>query len=194
MPKALLKKKIYNHNFINPAEISINNSKSSNETDISENNSNNIPNYIRPLFPPNLKIDDLIKKDNLNNQRRSLPNAFIVYRMALIKEYRARNCKLPPMTEISKIAKNFWETERKDVKNHYEALVKEAKSIHKRNNMQIVMDKHMNGGKNYFGSGQASQSNTMDITDNVDRVLTYSAEQDGNIQDTMVFPIEDKDT
>ena len=123
MPKTLLKKKNHNRTLINPANVNIDNSKSNNETDISGNNSNNVLNYIRPSFPPTLKVDDLIKNDNTNNKRKSLPNAFIAYRMALMKEYRNNNRKLPPMGEVSKIAKNSWNMEPKHVKNFYESLV-----------------------------------------------------------------------
>src|SRR6266496_5424957 len=118
MPKTLLKKKNYNRTLINHANVSIDNSKSNNETD-------NVFNYIRPSFPPTLKIDDLIKNDNTNNKRKSLPNAFIAYRMSLMKEYRNNNRKLPPMGEVSKIAKNSWNMEPKHVKNFYESLVNE---------------------------------------------------------------------
>ncbi|RIA80527.1 hypothetical protein C1645_745182 [Glomus cerebriforme] len=128
-----------NHNRI----INSNNSKLNNETDIDDNNSNDIPNDIRPSFPPTLTIDDLIKDANTNHKRKTLPNAFIVYRMALMKEYRINNRKLPPMTKISKIAKNSWEMESNHVKNFYERLVIDAKSIYKQNNVRIVLDKHM---------------------------------------------------
>src|SRR6266498_1302977 len=61
--------------------------------------------------------------------------------MSLMKEYR----KLPPMGEVYKIAKNSWIMEPKLTCKgfFYESLVKDAKSIYKKNNIQIVLDKHM---------------------------------------------------
>ncbi|RIA80525.1 hypothetical protein C1645_838548 [Glomus cerebriforme] len=98
----------------------------------------------KPSFPPNLTINDLIKNANINNKPKMIPNAFIIYRMALMKEYRIKNRKMLPMSEISKIAKNSWIAESKHVKDFYKSLVKNAKSIYKQNNIQIVLDKNMN--------------------------------------------------
>jgi len=63
--------------------------------------------------------------------------------MALMKEYRHNNRKLPPMGEVSKITKTSWDVEPKHVKDFYESLVQEAKSNYMKNNIQIVLDKHM---------------------------------------------------
>ncbi|CAB4433171.1 unnamed protein product [Rhizophagus irregularis] len=106
-------------------------------------NNNNLID-IKPSFPPTLTIDELIKNSNANNKPKLVPNAFIVYRMALMKEYRIKKCKIPPVGKVSKIAKSSWNMEPKNVKDFYESLVKDAKSIYKQNNIQIVLDKHMN--------------------------------------------------
>ncbi|RGB40171.1 hypothetical protein C1646_664061 [Rhizophagus diaphanus] len=198
MPKTISKKKDYNRNFINP-DINIDNSKMNPENDISENNIGNILSYIRPSFPPIIKIDDLIKNAKTTNKRKSIPNAFIVYRMALIKEYRIKNRKLPPMAELSKIAKNSWDLEPKEVKDYYEEFVKEAKSIYNKSNVQIVMDKHVSDSRNCIKNEQAlnqTVSNIMEVMDDVmvyeaDDCITYSTDQINNIQDTIVLPIED---
>ncbi|RIA80524.1 hypothetical protein C1645_838547 [Glomus cerebriforme] len=117
----------------------------SNIDTISESSSNNaLANNIKPSFPSTLTINDLIKNTNKNNKQNSIPNPFIVYRMALIKEYRIKNRKLPPMSEVSKIAKDFWKFEPMHVKDFYKSLVKDAKSIFKQNNIQIIYDKNMN--------------------------------------------------
>src|SRR6266542_972622 len=113
-------------------------------SDFDANNSRLNDESNKPTFPPTLTINDLIKKDNTNNKLKAIPNAFIAYRMALIKEYRINNRKLPPMGEVSKIAKSYWNTEPKNVKDFYESLIKEAKSIYKQNNIKFVLDKHMN--------------------------------------------------
>ncbi|RGB40161.1 hypothetical protein C1646_753639 [Rhizophagus diaphanus] len=133
MSKTSLKQK-------NSKRVIVNNIK----TDISRPNSNNTFIYIKPSFPSTLTINELIKNSNTNNKPKFLPNAFIAYRMALMKEYRIKNCKLPPMGKVSKIAKNSWNMEPKIVKDFYESLVKDAKSIYKQINIQIILDKHMN--------------------------------------------------
>ncbi|PKC03431.1 hypothetical protein RhiirA5_380175 [Rhizophagus irregularis] len=128
------------------------------ETDISGHNSNNTLIDIKQSFPSTLTMNELIKDSNTNNKPKLFPNAFIAYRMALMKEYRIKNCKLPPMGEVSKIAKNFWNMEPKNVKDFYESLVKDVKSIYKRNNIQIILDKHMN---NYAENNQ--ENNDIDF-------------------------------
>ncbi|GBB84171.1 hypothetical protein RclHR1_01080027 [Rhizophagus clarus] len=194
MPKAFLKKNYYNRTFINPTDVNFDNSKLNAGINIGSNNISDILNYVRPSFPPIIKIDDLINNAKMNNKRKSIPNAFIVYRMALIKEYRIKNRKLPPMSEFSKIAKNSWDMEPKEVKDYYEDFVKKAKSVYNRNNVQIVMDKHMSDSKKYVKpekSSNQTESNTMDIIDDeVDDCTIYGAEQINNIQNTMFFPIE----
>ncbi|PKY48449.1 hypothetical protein RhiirA4_525247 [Rhizophagus irregularis] len=100
-------------------------------------------NDIKPSFPSTLTISDLIKKVNTNNKPKVFPNAFIAYRMALMKEYRIKNCKTPSVGKVSKIAKNHWNMEPKYVKEFYESLVNEAKLIYNKNNVQIILDKHV---------------------------------------------------
>jgi hypothetical protein len=132
--------------FINSNVCNTNNSNLNNTTDFNGNNySNNVLTILKPSFPSTLIIDDLInvKNNNISNKPKSLPNAFIAYRMALMKEYRIKNCKLPSVGKISKIARNSWNMEPKHVKDFYESLVKDAKSTYKKNNIQIVLDKHM---------------------------------------------------
>ncbi|CAB4379817.1 unnamed protein product [Rhizophagus irregularis] len=48
------------------------------------------------------------------------------------------------MGEVSKIVKNTWNIEPKHVKDFYESLVEGAKLSYKQNNIQIVLDKHIN--------------------------------------------------
>ena len=91
------------------------NSNLNSETNISKNNFNN---NIKPTFPPILTLNDLIENalkssTSNNNKPKSLPNAFIAYRMALVKEYRIKSRKLPSMGELSKIAKDSWNIEPK---------------------------------------------------------------------------------
>ncbi len=81
-----------------------------NFTSDSENTNNALTN-IKPIFPPTLTkhdpIGNALKTSPTNDIRpKTLPNAFIAYRMALIKEYHNKNVKLPPMGRFSKITKN----------------------------------------------------------------------------------------
>ncbi|GES91972.1 hypothetical protein GLOIN_2v1641116 [Rhizophagus clarus] len=82
---------------------------------VNVNNSNNNFTDVRPSFPPDLTINDLIKKtvNNTKNKPKTFPNAYIAYRMALVKECHNKNWKLPPMGEFSKITSNSWNTEPK---------------------------------------------------------------------------------
>src|SRR5688572_31510187 len=112
-------------------------------------NGNNFNTDIKPKCPPILTINDLIKnalKSDTPNKRKpkTFPNAFIAYRMALIKEYRNKKVKLPPMGQLSKIAKTSWDEESQNVKDFYNKLVEDAKALYKQNTIQIVLDDHMN--------------------------------------------------
>ncbi|CAG8519378.1 uncharacterized protein OCT59_027575 [Rhizophagus irregularis] len=142
--------------------VNSNNNIKHDQNNVSDNNLNNIFVDIRPSFPPNLTTNDLIKnavKSN-TNRPKTFPNAFIAYRMALIKECRNKNWKLPSMGEFSKITRNSWNTESEHVKNFYVSLVKEAKSNYKQNNLQIVLDKHMSNNMNYVQeSGETYDTN-----------------------------------
>jgi hypothetical protein len=156
MPKISLRQKYRKRDifFIN-SNNDVNTSDLRDKTNIGGDDPNNILTILKPSFPSTLMIDDLIKNNNTNNKPKLLPNAFIAYRMALMKEYHIRNRKLPPMGEISKIAKHSWNTEPRYVKDFYESLVKDAKLTYKQNNIQIVLDKHMDYVENSQESGVA---------------------------------------
>ena len=63
--------------------------------------------------------------------------------MALIKEYRNKNIKLPPMGQFSKIAKSSWNRETQNVKDFYNKLAEDAKHLYKQSTIQIVLDNYM---------------------------------------------------
>ncbi|CAG8683843.1 2252_t:CDS:1 [Funneliformis mosseae] len=116
--------------------------------DENNDNSNSILTDFKPTFPPTLTANDLINNVNKSNtfnksRAKTFPNAFIVYRIALTKEYRNKNIKLPRMGPFSKIAKKSWEKESQDVKDVYHKLSEDAKSLYNQNNVQIIFDKHM---------------------------------------------------
>jgi hypothetical protein len=150
MPKESSKKRNRNNLAINS------NFNLSNEINIIPNN--NLIDIIKPSFPPTLTIDDLIKNALSSNKPKMVPNAFIAYRMALIREYRSKNknIKLPRMGDFSRIAEDSWNKEPQHVKSYYNKLTKDAKSLYKQNTIQIVLDKHMNN-VNVQKSGQVQE-------------------------------------
>ncbi|RIA80528.1 hypothetical protein C1645_838552 [Glomus cerebriforme] len=163
MPKTSLKKQNY-RKYVT-SFISFNIDKyNPNKANISGSNSDNsLIIDLKPSFPPNLTINDLIKNKNSNNKPKTIPNAFIAYRMALMNEYRIKDHKLPPVADVSKMAKNAWNAEPGHVKDFYRSLIKDAKSIFKQNSIQIIYDKNMNY-TNYVENNQEGV-----ITCNVER-------------------------
>ncbi|GBC05794.1 hypothetical protein RclHR1_06420017 [Rhizophagus clarus] len=151
---------------------------------VNVNNSNNNFTDVRPSFPPDLTINDLIKKtvNNTKNKPKTFPNAYIAYRMALVKECHNKNWKLPPMGEFSKITSNSWNTEPKHVKDFYDSLVKEAKSNYKLNNIQFVLDKHMSNNVPTRANDEGDVATTVNYVENnqegghdLDSFVTYDA-------------------
>ncbi|CAI2169411.1 12332_t:CDS:1 [Funneliformis geosporum] len=142
-------------------------------------------NDIKPIFPPILTEDELIKNaiksNSSNNKAKTLPNAFIAYRMALQKEYHNKNIKLPPMNQLSIIAKNAWEKEPKEVKKFYKNLTEEARSLYNQKTLQIVFDKHMNEVEHDQGRGQFSPLHVKDVTFEADTGYFYNT-QNRNVE------------
>src|SRR4051794_17057246 len=125
--------------------MDVENSGLNNEATIKDNDSNKVRTDIKPTFPPDLTINDLIKNIIKPNAHKSViikspPNSFIAYRMALQKEYLNKNIKLPPMSQLSIIAKNGWYKEPQDVKNFYNNLAKEARSLYNQKTFIIKLD------------------------------------------------------
>jgi hypothetical protein len=151
MPKISLKQKNHkqiassiDHN-IGVESSKLKDSKNNKKKVINKNDSINLCKDladVKPSFPTTITMKDLIRNAVNSYSRRSLPNAFFAYRMALINEYRIKNRKLPRMGQISKIAKFFWDLEPDYVKDSYKTLTRDAKSLYKQN--QIVLDKNMN--------------------------------------------------
>ncbi|CAG8694319.1 11686_t:CDS:2, partial [Funneliformis mosseae] len=111
-----------------------NSSRLNRKTGIYEDNSNSLFTDIKPKFPPTLTTNDLIKNTNKSNtfNRKSFPNAFIAYRMALTKEYHNKSITLPHMGHLSKIAKKSWEKESQNVKDFYHKLSGDARFLYKK--------------------------------------------------------------
>ncbi|CAB4474194.1 unnamed protein product [Rhizophagus irregularis] len=77
----------------------------------------------RPSFPPKYKIEDFIHIDDLRNNSRG-PNAFFVYRKIYTKHLLQLNCRFP-MTQVSKLASDHWNSEPSRVKKHYRKIAKD---------------------------------------------------------------------
>ncbi|CAG8666782.1 9437_t:CDS:2 [Funneliformis mosseae] len=97
---------------------------------------------LKPTFPPTLTIDEIMPK-YVKNKSIKLPNAFIIYRMALMKEYRKENIK-KSIVQLAKIARNSWSNEPLEVKHFYNRLAEDVKSNIKNNKLQITFDKNVN--------------------------------------------------
>ncbi|CAB4377725.1 unnamed protein product [Rhizophagus irregularis] len=76
----------------------------------------------RPSFPPRYKIEDFIHIDDLRNNSRG-PNAFFVYRKIYTKHLLQLNCRFP-MTQVSKLASDHWNSEPSRVKKYYKKIAK----------------------------------------------------------------------
>ncbi|CAG8585715.1 12205_t:CDS:1 [Ambispora gerdemannii] len=89
-------------------------------------------NTIRPQFPPNLSVEELIvnavEKLHKTGKISKTPNSFFAYRMALQKELTARNY-YPNMCDLSIIAGNLWIQEPQYIKAEYQRLVHDAKIL-----------------------------------------------------------------
>ncbi|CAG8830165.1 20399_t:CDS:1, partial [Gigaspora rosea] len=76
-------------------------------------------------FPPKINPRDLITLLPDGNVPTRTPNAFIIYRKALIEAIRAEGHNLP-MSSISSIASKQWHKEPDFVKSEYKRLAIEA--------------------------------------------------------------------
>ncbi|CAI2174794.1 10545_t:CDS:1 [Funneliformis geosporum] len=161
MPKTLKKNQYATSLNINSNTDEINTGMDR-KTNFSENSSSNVLIDIKPTFSPTLTANDVIKNANKSktsnkNRAKTFPNGFIAYRMALTKEYRNNNFKLPRMGNLSKIAQKSWEEESQEVKDFYNKLADDAKSLYNQNNIQIVFDKHMNEIENSQENGRLAK-------------------------------------
>ncbi|KAG9288149.1 hypothetical protein G9A89_000944 [Geosiphon pyriformis] len=87
--------------------------------------------YIRrPSFPPQVLIEDIIfnavKKLEKAGKVSKIPNAFMIYLMALRKEYTKRNIGATKMRALASYASVLWGKEKLHVKTKYNELHFEA--------------------------------------------------------------------
>ncbi|RIA90788.1 hypothetical protein C1645_875878 [Glomus cerebriforme] len=92
----------------------------------------NTKSFIKPKFPPKIDLLGLITKQAYSDSSKSnsgrAPNAFIIYRKAFVEAARNDGYQLP-MTVVSSMASQSWETEPEIVKEEYKRLAKEANEI-----------------------------------------------------------------
>lgn len=91
------------------------------------NMGNEIVDFIKPPFPPNITARDFLPKNN--NKPKRPPNCFIAYRAACYRE----NTKLSgiALVKFYKICSKSWSMEPKYVKDFYAELCKEVHLLYK---------------------------------------------------------------
>src|SRR6266480_4094491 len=99
---------------------------------MSETNSpkNNKKSHVRPPFPPVITAQDLIPTDVSNKvETVRIPNAFIAYRMALVRELKSKKVAYH-RSNVSSLASRLWAEEPKDVKNTYKKISADAQILY----------------------------------------------------------------
>ncbi|KAG9287569.1 hypothetical protein G9A89_019630 [Geosiphon pyriformis] len=87
----------------------------------------------KPTFPPQISPQDLLtpKLSALDVRPSKPPNAFIIYRVAAVKELKAHGCGAIQMTKLSGRISDCWKQEPENVKAFYKSLAKEATRLYK---------------------------------------------------------------
>src|SRR6266487_1457243 len=75
-------------------------------------------------FPPKITIQDLIPA--AGNHNLKVPNAFIAYRIELVRELKSQNIFFD-RTKISTLASKLWAKEPEEVKKYYKLMSSEAR-------------------------------------------------------------------
>jgi len=87
-------------------------------------------NIVRPPFPPVITAQDLIPTDVSNKvETVRIPNAFIAYRMALVRELKSKKVACH-RSNVSSLASRLWAEEPEDVKNTYRKMATDAQLMH----------------------------------------------------------------
>ncbi|RIA88413.1 hypothetical protein C1645_774878 [Glomus cerebriforme] len=97
-------------------------------------NDNSLPNnseLVRPPFPPVITAQDLIPTDISSSKVETvrIPNAFIAYRMALVRQLKSQKVACH-RSNVSSLASRLWAEESEDVKNTYRKMATDAQMLH----------------------------------------------------------------
>jgi hypothetical protein len=85
---------------------------------------------LRPPYPPVITAQDLIPTDVSNKvESVRIPNAFIAYRMALVRELKSKKVACH-RSNVSSLASRLWAEEPEDVKNTYRKMATDAQMLH----------------------------------------------------------------
>src|SRR6266542_4340095 len=93
-------------------------------------NSSQKRNDIRPPFPPVITAQELILTDISSNKVESvrIPNAFIAYRIALVRQLKLQKVALH-RSNVSSLASRLWAEEPENVKNTYRKMATDAQIL-----------------------------------------------------------------
>ncbi|CAG8530292.1 9292_t:CDS:1 [Dentiscutata erythropus] len=145
---------------------------------------------IRPQFPPDLDvqqlIDESVKKHEEGSIRRT-PNAFLLYRSQYIAEFNRVKGRNLAATRISQLAKNSWGDEPINVKNFYKQRANDIKKGVKERipysfvneNKNIGSPKTNDDGLN-MSYGVANTEHTPDLNQHEEITITSNSFQINN--------------
>ncbi|CAG8667233.1 15208_t:CDS:1, partial [Funneliformis mosseae] len=86
---------------------------------------------LRPPFPPTLTAHDLLPSEKSINRSENvrIPNAFIAYRMALVRELKLKNVA-SHRSNVSTYASRLWAEESDHVKDVYKKMANDATMLY----------------------------------------------------------------
>src|ERR1044071_8194715 len=84
----------------------------------------------RPPFPPVITAQDLVPTEvSTKVESVRIPNAFIAYRMALVRELKSQNVACH-RSNVSTLASRLWAEEPEEVKDVYRNMATDAQLFH----------------------------------------------------------------
>ncbi|RGB35656.1 hypothetical protein C1646_759057 [Rhizophagus diaphanus] len=103
-------------------------------------NANEIP-LINVPYPPELTVEEILRRRSEDRLRSKAPNQFLIYRLAYIKELRKMIGENISMTKISPQISSSWASEPPEIKQAYKNLsgLAENRLKEKRQNNSLVI-------------------------------------------------------
>ncbi|CAB4415715.1 unnamed protein product [Rhizophagus irregularis] len=83
---------------------------------------------IKVPYPPQITAEEVFDR-NKDRERKKVPNSFMVYRMALIKELKTQNISNNNSFNISVLAASRWSSELDEVKQAYKDISDRVREI-----------------------------------------------------------------